>query len=439
MQKQPWIKTSKCVVGIAAVPVLLWAYSTGPDAHKTGVPAPGGAEPTCVACHLGTALNGGGGNVTLTAAGGTSYTPGQKQTLTIAVTDSAAKVYGFEMTARLASDLNQQAGSFTAGASQQIKCASPSVTDAGSATCGGTRTLEFIEHTQPLQSSTITVDWTPPSTASGAIAIYVSANAANGNGSNSGDHIYNTSITLQPASTAPTPTISDGGIVSAAAFGGAKGVAPGTWLEIYGTNLSTTTGEWSGSDFQGTAAPTKLGGVTVTVAGKNAFVRYISPGQVNVQAPDDIGTGPVPVVVTNENGSSNAANITATAQLPGLLAPFGNGYVAAFQGSTVVGSPSFAAVKPGDVIVLYGIGFGAVTPTISAGQIAQATNTVTTPLKIMIGGAEAAASYQGLGPTFVGLYQFNVTVPNVSDGDQPVTVDLGGQGTGQTIKIAVKK
>jgi uncharacterized protein (TIGR03437 family) len=438
MRKQRWTKTAKCLVGIAAVPVLLWAYSSGPEAHHTGVPAPGNAESTCTACHQGTALNGGGGKVTLTAAGGTSYTPGQKQTLTIAVADSAARVYGFQMTARLASDLNQQAGSFTAGASQQILCASAAVTDAGG-TCGGNRTIQFIEHTQPFQTSTITVDWTPPATASGAIAIYVSANAANGNGNNTGDHIYNTSITLQPASTAPKPTISDGGIINAYGFGGAKGVAPGTWLEIYGTNLSTTTGEWSGSDFQGTTAPTKLGGVTVTIAGKNAFIRYISPSQVNVQAPDGIGTGPVPVVVTNENGSSDPAIVTATDRLPGLLAPFGNGYVAAFQGSTIVGSPGFAAVKPGDVIVLYGIGFGAVTPSIPAGQIALTQNSVAAPLKVMIGGAQAAASYQGLGPNFVGLYQFNLTVPNVSDGDQLVTVDLGGQGTGQTIKITVKK
>ncbi len=289
----------------------------------------------------------------------------------------------------------------------------------------------------------ITVDWTPPAKASGAIEIWVSANAANGDGDETGDHIYNGFITLTPAGGTCTagakPAIAPGGVITAGGFGGKTGVTAGTWLEIYGTNLASTTREWGGPDFTGSTAPTSLDCVGVTVAGKNAFVRFVSPGQVNVQAPDDIGTGPVPLVVTNAGVSSDSVNLTATPTLPGLLAPFGNGYVAAFAGSTVVGSPGFASVKPGATITLYGIGYGPVNPAISAGSIADKLNTVTLPCKLTIGGADAPAAYKGLGPNFVGLYQFNITVPNVPDGDQPVTVDLGGTGTGQNLKISVKQ
>ena len=39
---------------------------------------------------------------------------------------------------------------------------------------------------------------------------------------------------------------------------------------------------------------------------KDAYVYFISPGQINVQAPD-LGTGPVPVTVKTPGGTSLAA------------------------------------------------------------------------------------------------------------------------------------
>jgi uncharacterized protein (TIGR03437 family) len=442
MKKERRVLIVKLGVAIAT-PVVLWAYASGPIAHETGVPNTG--ESTCVSCHTGTPLNGGGGSLGISASGGTNYTPGEKQTVTIQINDSAARRYGFQMTARLSSDPNQQAGTFTAGANQFVICAGTNPSDTGvnrpGSTCPANQPIEFIEHSSPFQTNTISVEWTPPASASGDIEIWVSANAANGDGNFTGDHIYNGSIKLSPASSAPKPVLSQGGIINAAQFGAKAGVAPGTWVEIYGTNLSTTTREWTGADFSGNTAPTSLDGVSVNIAGKAAFIRYISPGQINAQVPDDIGTGPVPVVVTNSNGPSDPLTVTAVAAQPGLLAPFSSGgkqYIAAFQGSTIVGSPTFTPVKPGDVITLYGIGFGTVSPAIPSGRIADQLNSIVAPLKIRIGGSDATASYQGLGPNFVGLYQFNITVPNVGDGDQPVTVDLGGIGTGQEIYITVK-
>jgi uncharacterized protein (TIGR03437 family) len=428
---------------IVGAPVVLWAYASGPVAHKTGVPGTG--ESTCVSCHTGVPLNGGGGSLVISASGGANYTPGQKQTVTIQINDSAARRYGFQMTARLSSDLNQQAGTFTPGANQFVICAASDPSDEGAnrsgSTCPASQPLEFIEHSSPFQTNTISVGWTPPASASGDIEIWVSANAANGDGASGGDHIYNGSIKLSPASSALKPVLSQGGVINAAQFGAKAGVSPGTWLEIYGSNLSTTTREWTGADFSGNTAPTSLDGVSVSIAGKAAFLRYISPGQINAQVPDDIGTGPVPVVVTNSNGPSDPLTVTAVAAQPGLLAPFSSGgkqYIAAFQGRTVVGSPTFTPVKPGDVITLYGIGFGTVSPAVPAGRIADQLNSIVAPLKIRIGGSDATASYQGLAPNFVGLYQFNITVPNVGDGDQPVAVDLGGISTGQDIYITVK-
>jgi uncharacterized protein (TIGR03437 family) len=429
---------------VLAIPVVLWAFSSGPDAHKTGVPGTG--EQTCgqVLCHVGTAVNGGGGNVRITSPAGNSYLPGQRQMLTITITDSAARVYGFQVTARLASDRNQQAGNFTGADGMRVICAGTSPNDAGRDRSGGAcpddSPIEFIQHRAPFNRNTIEIEWAPPTRISGDVEIYVAANAADGDGTSSNDRIYTSSLTLSPGA-GGKPAVFEGGVINAAQYGAQAGVAAGTWIEIYGNNLATTTREWAGSDFNGNNAPTTLEGVSVTFGDKPAFIRFVSPGQINVQVPD-IGTGPHQMVITNANGTSDSFTVTATAVLPGLLAPFtveNRRYIAAYQGSTVVGSPQFNAVKPGDVVTLYGIGFGSVNPNVAPGRVASDLNTLVSPVTIRVGDMVAQPSYRGLGPGFVGLYQFNITVPALPDGDHRVTVDLGGVGTGQEIYLRVRR
>jgi uncharacterized protein (TIGR03437 family) len=59
-------------------------------------------------------------------------------------------------------------------------------------------------------------------------------------------------------------------------------------------------------------------------------------------------------------------------------------------------------------------------------------------LQVSLGGAPATVSYAGLAPGFVGLYQFNIVVPNVAPSDAvPLTFTLGGFSGSQTLFIAV--
>lgn len=207
-------------------------------------------------------------------------------------------------------------------------------------------------------------------------------------------------------------------------------------MEIYGSNLSPVTRPWAATDFIGNAAPQSLSGVSVTIGGVAAYVSYVSSGQVNAQAPSGIAAGTAAVVVANGYGTSDPVNVTATTVAPGLYA-FGNGYVGAFEGAALVGSPGYLPVKPGDVITLYGVGFGPVTPSVAAGQIATGSTTLATALTVSIGGVNAQVSYGGLAPGAVGLYQFNLVVPAVAAGNQPVTINLGGPSGSQTLLLAV--
>jgi uncharacterized protein (TIGR03437 family) len=234
------------------------------------------------------------------------------------------------------------------------------------------------------------------------------------------------------------PAISQ--VVTASAYGGFSQIAPGTWIEIYGSSLAADSRQWTSADFNGVNAPTSLDGTTVTIGGQAAFISYISPGQVNALVPSNVGTGQQQITVTTALGTSNSYPVIVNPTAAGMLAPAsfkigGLQYLAALfpDYQTFVLPPGAISgvasrrAKPGDVIVIFGTGFGPVTPNIPAGQIAQGGSTLTLPLQIYFGSTLAKLQYSGLAPNLVGVYQFNVVVPNVPASDAvQVSFSLGG-------------
>lgn len=242
-------------------------------------------------------------------------------------------------------------------------------------------------------------------------------------------------------------------VISASAFGALPAAAPGSWIEIYGpNNLAFDSRTWTGADFKGSTAPTQLDGTSVTVGGQPAYIWYISGSQLNVQVPSGVATGQQPVVVKSPSGSTAAFNVTVNATEPALWAPpafkiNGTQYVGAtFSDGSFVLPPGAVAgltsrrANPGDVITLWGIGFGNVTPNTPAGQIASGQTSLTaSPVFSFAGTAAATPGYAGLAPGSVGLYQFNVTVPTVAASDAvPLTFTLNGASGAQTLYIAVQ-
>ncbi len=439
-----------------SLPILLWAFSSGPDPGRTGVPGEG----TCLGsgCHTGT-LNPSGGGVSVTFPAGLTYTPGVRQALIVKVDDSIAKGFGYQLTVRLASNSKTQAGSLSVSGSASFVQCSPgdfSRFTEKAATCPANQPIESAQHSTPLRapSNSWTVQWDPPATAQGNVVIYVAGNGANLNGQESGDRIFTNSYTLTPATGggAPKPTISDGGIVTAGAFGASRTVAPGSWIEIYGTNFAAAPGDW-GQGFQGNNAPTTTNGASVTIGGKAAFMWIVNPGQLNVQVPGDIGVGPTAVIVKNAAGESNALSVTVAARSPGLLSPpvfkvGANQYLGALHADgTFVGPVGFipgvasSPAKAGETILTYGVGFGAVSPANPPGVITTALNSLPN-FTFRFGQVQVPASgiiYAGLAPTNVGLYQFNITVPaGVTGTAVPITVTTDGVGLTQTLVTAIQ-
>ena len=67
--------------------------------------------------------------------------------------------------------------------------------------------------------------------------------------------------------------------------------------KYFGANLAASTRTLAASDVVNNQLPTILGGVSVQVDGKPAYMYFASPGQINVLAPADTGSGPVPVAL----------------------------------------------------------------------------------------------------------------------------------------------
>jgi uncharacterized protein (TIGR03437 family) len=419
----------------AAWPIALWADLNGADQRLTA--APGDDQAACTSCHLGTALNGGAGNVKIVLPGDATYTPGVKQRISVQVSDPAQRRWGFELTARLVSNLSSgQAGDLaSADSNTRVIC------DNGrSKPCNSAATVQFITHTQAgtrlgtTGSVSFDFDWTPPSTDAGNVRLYAAGNAANGNGANTGDHIYTTSVELKPASSTPRPAItSTNGVVNAASF--QPGIMQNGWVTITGANLAATTRTWTSDELASGKLPTSLDGVSVTIDGKAAYVEYVSPAQLNVVAPADDSVGPVNVVVTVNGQSSDPVTATLQSFSPAFFAYDGKYLAATHADNSLLGKQGlFAAApdvttpaKPGETIVLYGTGFGPADGAAASGQLTSAVANITTPLTVTIGGTPAAVLFSGLIPPFAALYQFNVQVPqSLAAGDQAVVVQIGG-------------
>lgn len=249
-----------------AIASSVWANSNGAPPPVTGAPGEG----TCSACHGGTP-NTGPGSLQIRFDGVTNWTPGQPLRVKVTLADPNATRWGFQLTARAASNPSQMAGSFRI------------IEDTTRLASGAPAGLQYVTHTltgtRPGTTGSVSweVEWTPPSDAGfGDVIFYAAGNAANGNGAaDPGDRIYTSTFTGSPG--APATGITR--VLPQLAFGSSATL--GNWsTSVYLHNTTSapvqTTVRFFGTD-----------GSPLTVPGINA-----SSTQVNLGA---LGTGVVEV------------------------------------------------------------------------------------------------------------------------------------------------
>lgn len=226
------------------------------------------------------------------------------------------------------------------------------------------------------------------------------------------------------------------GVVNGASF--QAGIEAGSWVTIQGSGLANTFPgrTWRDEEVVDGKLPTVLDGVSVTINGKAAFVYYISPGQINVQAPSDSAVGPVSVVVTNNGIASAPATAQLQAAAPAFFTYLATGNVIASRVGdyALLGDPSVmpgvVAAKPGELVILWGTGFGPTNPAAPAGSAVVGAPVVVTAPTVTVGGVQAVVISTVLTTGDAGLYQVTIQVPaNVPSGPAVLQAAVGGVQT----------
>jgi uncharacterized protein (TIGR03437 family) len=219
------------------------------------------------------------------------------------------------------------------------------------------------------------------------------------------------------------------------------GAAPGAWISIYGFRLSGNTRIWTAADIVGGKLPTNLDDVSATINGKNAFVYYISPTQINVQAPADTLSGSVQVVVNNSFGTSAATMVQLQPVLPGFFR-LAEEYISATNADGSYVGPvgllnglNTTPARVGSTITLWGSGFG--PSGIEPGLVVNGSSPLANSAQIRIGNVNATIQFQGV--TAAGLVQFNVVVPDLDTGDYPVVAQIAGVRTASIARLRVQR
>jgi uncharacterized protein (TIGR03437 family) len=272
------------------------------------------------------------------------------------------------------------------------------------------------------------------------ITITVSASGVSGNA------VF--TITAKLPLSATAPAISVGGVVSAGLSTPAvRSLSTNAIASVFGVNFAPpgTAKQVAPADLVNGKVPTNFAGACVQVGNQQAPIFAVFPGQINFQVPASVPGNTTVQVITScgsvDSQTSNAEPISIQATSPEFFYfvtnPDGTNPIAALNAvsGVFVGAPgllagvTFAPAKPGDILALFATGLGATDPPFGPGELPGTAAQVTAAFSIMIGGVTLDPTdilYVGVSQ-FAGLYQVNLRVPaTVPDGDQPLTITVGG-------------
>ena len=282
-----------------------------------------------------------------------------------------------------------------------------------------------------LKDGRWTATWQPRNTSSAQVTITVKAQqtqpSLQGSEQIGGGLQANTAV----------PIISAGGVVSAASIAAQQPLAPGTFISIYGTNLS------QGLDSSATLPlSTKLAGAQVILGGKQLPLQFASTGQINAIVGFDVPPNTTQQLIVQQGSTVSVPEpVTIAPAQPAVFTPDasgkGPGIIDVYKSDGThlgVGQP----VSAGYVVVIFCSGLGAVDPPLVAGAAPAQPSKTVNDVTATIGGVNAPVQFAGVVVGFPGLYQVNAVVPSgVTPGDSvPLVLSVAGQqSTPVTIKV----
>jgi hypothetical protein len=314
-----------------AFPILHFSKVHAVPGLTSQNPVPLGSN-TCVGsgCH---SSNGSPGSAAVTGfPAGMTYTPGTPIPLTVTINDPLGPRFGYELTARLASNTNTAAGSWTAGTNSNL----------------GTNVVPVVQGL--ASTNTFTLTWTPPATASGSVNFYLTG----WSGSFPSGDAYTAMYTLTAGSTA-TPDFSLAGSATTLAVtqgstssadtitvtpkngftGSVALTASGLPSGVTATFTPTSTTSTSSLTFTATSTAA-TGTSTVTITGTSGSLTHTTTVSLTVNAAPDFSLSASPnsvsitqgaggtdtVTVSPVNGFSGSVSLSASGLPTGVTASF---------------------------------------------------------------------------------------------------------------------
>jgi uncharacterized protein (TIGR03437 family) len=232
---------------------------------------------------------------------------------------------------------------------------------------------------------------------------------------------------IDPTPPAPQPGVPQiYAIYNAASYEVGDVVAPGEIVTIFGSGLAS-----SAAGAPGVPLPLSLNGLTVTIGGTPAPLFYVSPGQINLQAPSGLSLGAASLVIT-VNGQTVTRAVNVVAVRPGIF--------------VVTHASDFSLVtaqnpaQAGEYLALFATDLGPTSPSVPDGAAAPLG---LTPLvgacEVYETGILQPAQYCGLAPETVGVYQVNFQLaPNMPSGLNVVWILLGSAGSSNQVPLYVQ-
>jgi uncharacterized protein (TIGR03437 family) len=253
--------------------------------------------------------------------------------------------------------------------------------------------------------------------------------------------VRGSSGTLQPGSAQITgvvtpnaaPVLYSNGTVNN--YYGAAALSPGLIAQVYGSGLASGVGQPDSLPLPG-----EFQGTSVMIGSQLAPLYYVSSGQINVQIPTELTPGQERILVSVNGAFSLPDLLDINPLQPGVAAytDGSNNVIAQHADFSYVTSDHPA--KPSEVVIIYLAGMGATNPAVPSGQgaptmepLARVVNMPT----VTVDGQNAAVSFAGLAPGFVGLYQVDLQVPaNARSGSLALVVSQNGVA-GNTTNLIV--
>src|SRR5271165_2918267 len=203
------------------------------------------------------------------------------------------------------------------------------------------------------------------------------ATAINNNGQIVGTGLLQTSsgtvqhgFLLTPMTGAPIPAITGvAGVAGSVPY--VANLSSNGLFAIFGNNMAASAAGINSSNIINNQLPTNLAGTCVESGGTKWGLFFVSAGQINALAGDIPTSGTVPVSVVTNCGTASevvspAMNVPVAAVSPEFLyfvqTANGQDPVAALDfttGKDVGSAAPFAPAKVGDLIIAYGVGWGA--------------------------------------------------------------------------------